>query len=78
MKLALAIMLLVSGLVYACQYADINLDKKVDAKDVATAAKAFGTKEGDVRWNADCDINHDKVIDMKDLSAVAKCFGFNY
>ncbi len=35
---------------------DINGDGTVDITDVATAAKAFGSKPGNPRWNPDADI----------------------
>ncbi len=54
---------------------DINGDGKVDGKDIATAAKAFGTVPGDPRWNLDCDINGDGKVDGKDIVLVARNFG---
>jgi hypothetical protein len=54
---------------------DINGDGKVDGKDIATAAKAFGTIPGDPRWNLDCDINGDGKVDGKDIVLVARNFG---
>jgi hypothetical protein len=54
---------------------DINGDGKVDGKDIAIAAKAFGTVPGDPRWNLDCDINGDGKVDGKDIVLVARNFG---
>ncbi len=54
---------------------DLNNDGKVDMIDVAIAAKAFGTKPGDARWNAVVDVNKDGQIDMRDIALIAKNFG---
>jgi tungstate transport system substrate-binding protein len=55
---------------------DVNLDLRVDMKDIGVVAKAFGTRLGYPLWNADCDINSDGLADMKDLGNVAKKFGW--
>lgn len=59
---------------------DLNGDRKVDMKDVATAARAFGTAPGDARWDARADITGpdgypDGKVDMRDIALVARCFG---
>lgn len=60
---------------------DINGDGKVDMKDIAIAAAAFGTRPGDPRWNPDADITGpiplvpDGQVDMRDISLIAKNFG---
>jgi branched-chain amino acid transport system substrate-binding protein len=54
---------------------DLNYDGKVNMADVGAAAKAFGTKPGDTRYNFEADTNVDGKIDMKDIGAVAKNFG---
>jgi uncharacterized protein (DUF2141 family) len=51
-------------------------DFKVDIKDIATVARAFGTYPGDYRWSIVADINGDYKIDVKDISAVARKFGW--
>jgi len=51
-------------------------DIKVDVKDVATTAKAFGTIPGHKRWSPIADINRDHKVDVKDISAIAKKFGW--
>jgi len=51
-------------------------DMKVDVKDVAAAARAFGTRPGDARWNTNADLNLDYKIDVKDIAAIAKKFGW--
>jgi hypothetical protein len=55
-------------------------DGKVDLRDIACVARAFGTKPGDTRWNPNADVTGrtgvpDGVIDMRDISAVARRFG---
>jgi PKD repeat protein len=60
---------------------DINGDGKVDMKDVALVAAAFGTVPGHPRWNPEADITGpiylvpDGKVDMRDVSLVAKNFG---
>ncbi len=60
---------------------DINGDGKVDMKDIALVAAAFGTSPGHPRWNPDADITGptylvpDNKVDMRDVSLVAKNFG---
>ncbi len=54
---------------------DINGDGKVDIKDVAIVAKAFGSYPGHYLWNPDGDFNQDGKIDIRDLVIVAKNFG---
>jgi hypothetical protein len=58
---------------------DLNGDGKVDMKDIAPVAKAFGTKLCQPRWNPDADlnydINNDLLVNMKDIAIVSKNFG---
>jgi len=53
---------------------DLDGDGKVDLKDIAIVAAAFGTKDGDARWNAIADVNLDGVVNMTDLGLVARDF----
>jgi hypothetical protein len=53
---------------------DLDGDGKVDMKDVALVAAAFGTKEQHARWNPMADVNLDGVINMMDLGLVARDF----
>jgi parallel beta-helix repeat protein len=57
---------------------DLNGDKHVDGKDIAAAAKAFGSCPSRPRWNFQADLNQDSRIDGKDLATVAKNFGKTY
>jgi parallel beta-helix repeat protein len=54
---------------------DINRDGKVDIKDIAIAASAFGSVPEHPRWNPIADINQDGKVDIKDLALIAKNFG---
>jgi thermitase len=54
---------------------DLNHDGKVDVKDVAAAAAAFGSYPGQPRWNPTADVNQDGKIDIRDIAFIAKNFG---
>jgi hypothetical protein len=53
---------------------DINGDGRVDMADIGLAAKAFGSHEGNARWNPAADVNGDGIVDMFDLGLVARDF----
>lgn len=55
--------------------ADVNLDGKVDGRDIAIVAKSFGTKVGDPLYLPNADINLDGKVDGRDIALVAKFFG---
>ncbi len=62
---------------------DINHDLKVDMRDVATSARAFGTSPGDISWNPHADVTGsqgipDGAVDMRDVSLIARRFGEHY
>lgn len=57
---------------------DINIDGKVDIKDLALTATAFGSYLGHARWNYVADENEDNKIDIKDLALIARNFGKIY
>jgi hypothetical protein len=71
----------IDGYVKIRHVGDINGDGKVDMKDIALVAAAFGTSPGHPRWNPDADITGqtylvpDNRVDMRDISLVAKNFG---
>jgi hypothetical protein len=73
--------LFVDGVITIRFIGDLNGDGKVDMRDVAVAAAAFGTHAGDPRWNPDADITGtdylvpDGVVDMRDVALIAKNFG---
>jgi hypothetical protein len=47
---------------------DVNSDDKVDMKDIAVLAKAFGSFPGHKRWCPLADINGDNKIDIFDIA----------
>jgi hypothetical protein len=63
---------------------DLNGDRKIDMRDLAIVAKAFGSSPGNPRWNPLADITGsialvpDGKVDMRDISFVAKQFGQSY
>lgn len=65
-------------LTYAQLSSDINGDDSVDIVDLSIVAMAFGTKEGDERYNPIADLDGDKKINIKDIFIVAKDFGKTY
>ncbi|RLI76110.1 hypothetical protein DRP04_12915 [Archaeoglobales archaeon] len=66
---------LTSSLINVTYRTDINKDLKVDIVDVSTAARAFGAREGEERYDQRSDIDANKKIDMKDISKKARDFG---
>ena len=60
---------------------DINHDLKIDIKDVARAAMAYGTQPIDPLWNPHADITGpeylvpDNKVDIRDVSLIARHFG---
>jgi len=54
---------------------DLNVDGKVDIRDIAMAAKAFGSLPGDPRWDSRSDINKDNRVDIIDIVSIALHFG---
>lgn len=60
---------------------DLNGDRRIDMKDVAEVARAFGSRPGDSRWNAAADLTGqiplvpDGIVDMRDVALVGKGFG---
>lgn len=54
---------------------DLNFDLKVDIKDLAIAAEAFGSYPGHPKWNPVADLNQDDKVDIRDLVAIAKSYG---
>jgi len=54
---------------------DVNGDRKVDMKDVGAVGVAFGTQEGDPRWNPAADVNGDTIINLWDVALVCQDFG---
>jgi hypothetical protein len=69
------------NLVIVAGSADVNGDGRVDMVDIAMVAHAFGTREGNTRWNPAADISSvekgvpDGEVDMFDVAMVSHSFG---
>ncbi|MEM2518148.1 MAG: ABC transporter substrate-binding protein [Candidatus Bathyarchaeia archaeon] len=62
--------------IYPLYIYDLNLDGKVDMKDIILAIGAFGATPGDPRWKFGfADVNLDGKVDMKDIILVISKFG---
>ena len=65
----------VSGLVTLYLPGDVNGDGKVDIEDLVLFARAFGSKKGDVTFDARADFNNDGFVDGLDLILLAYNWG---
>jgi parallel beta-helix repeat protein len=54
---------------------DIDKDGKISIIDVATVARAFGSKPGDEKWNPLADMDINETINIVDVAKVAAHFG---
>jgi hypothetical protein len=57
--------------------ADVNYDGKIDVKDVAAVARAYGTSYGPptaANWVFRADVNNDRRVDIKDVHYVASYY----
>ncbi|MEM3825558.1 MAG: DUF3160 domain-containing protein [Candidatus Bathyarchaeia archaeon] len=63
---------------YAQPLPDINGDGVINILDICLVAIAFGTAEGDEKYNAVADLNGDKKINIEDVALIAKDFGKKY
>jgi hypothetical protein len=54
---------------------DVNGDGRIDLRDIALVARAFGSTPTSPNWNPAADINGDGKIDLKDIALVARNFG---
>jgi len=63
------------GWVFVSIVGDINGVGIVNMKDIAAAAKAFGSTPSSSYWNANADINCDGIVNMKDIAIAARHFG---
>jgi len=57
---------------------DVNGDGRVDMKDIAIVARAFGSTPGSPNWNPAADVGGFGIVNMKDIALVARNFGQNY
>lgn len=73
--------ILVDGTVKIRLVGDINGDNKVDMKDIAIVAAAFGSYPGHPRWNPEADVTGtvylvpDGKVDMRDVALISRNFG---
>jgi PKD repeat protein len=66
----------VDGLVYIKMMGDANADGTVDIFDVAAAALAFGSVEGDPNWNPQADVMAPRgLVDVHDIVGIVLHFG---
>ncbi|MDH5266324.1 MAG: right-handed parallel beta-helix repeat-containing protein [Candidatus Bathyarchaeota archaeon] len=62
--------------IYTRLATDVNGDGKVDIRDIAIVAKAYGSKPGDPNWNEIADVAKPYgVINIMDIATVAKDYG---
>lgn len=54
---------------------DVNQDGCVDQLDITRAQRAYGTSDGDDRWNALADVNRDGTVDINDLILILNHYG---
>jgi parallel beta-helix repeat protein len=57
---------------------DINMDGKVDGRDIAIVSIAFGSFPEHLRWNPIADENEDNKIDIFDIALTCRNFGKTY
>jgi uncharacterized repeat protein (TIGR02543 family) len=57
---------------------DINHDGKVALLDLVILANAYGSRQGDTRWNPNADIDHNGSVGLTDLVIVALHYGQHY
>jgi parallel beta-helix repeat protein len=57
---------------------DLNMNGKVDMKDISIASRAFGSYPSHSRWNPTADENEDNRIDMVDIALTCRNFGKTY
>jgi len=57
---------------------DVNGDGRVDMKDIASVARAFGSTPTSPDWNPAADLNGDGAVNMKDIVLVARNFRQHY
>lgn len=65
----------VGGNITVRLFGDVNGDGRVDTRDLAIAAKLFGSSSSSPAWNPAADINSDGVVNMKDLALIARNIG---
>ena len=70
---------IVNGVVFVCVGpkvpGDLNRDGVVNILDLATAAVAYGSHPGHLRWNPVADLDENNIINILDITIIAKNFG---
>ncbi len=54
---------------------DINVDQKVDYKDLGMLGASYGLSLGDPGYNAAADLNGDNIVNYKDLGMLGAHYG---
>jgi hypothetical protein len=54
---------------------DVNLDGKIDIKEIFSLALAYGAKAGDPRYDPNLDFDGDGKIDIRDIFSASTVFG---
>ncbi len=54
---------------------DLDSDGDVDVIDLGAIAAAYGTRQGDLRWNPNADLDHSNVINIIDVAILARWYG---
>ena len=54
---------------------DVNGDGRVDIRDIALVARAFGSTPTSPNWNPAADISGDGIVNMQDITLVARHLG---
>jgi len=63
------------GYVKVKMLGDINGDGVIDIYDLTIAGMAYGSFEGDLRYDPEADLNKDGHIDMRDLAVIGRNYG---
>lgn len=63
------------GTVHVGVPGDVNVDGKVDMRDIGHVARRFLMSPSDFLWDPDTDIDGDGKVDMKDVGVTARNFG---
>jgi hypothetical protein len=54
---------------------DLTYDGKVDIRDIALAARSFGSYPGHPTWDKEADIDYNSKVDIRDIARIARDFG---
>jgi len=66
------------GYVKVKMMGDINGDAAIDIYDLTIAGMAYGSYEGDSRYDPEADLNKDGHVDMRDIIMICRNYGKNY